>query len=319
MMATISPPPAVSAAESGATRVPTLAQAVRELRLHGAGGMAEWQTLLGQLAAQVQARDDALTARRSSAKLKRLGVAGIVVIAAMVLAWKTEIFVGAGAAIAGIWADFVLMKLPGADYVGTERINFLRKIVDALAAIAPGGNVRLAAQLNAARSIPEVALPRGSGTERGEREDAWLRGSLQGIPGLRLSWQATEWRTVKLSRKTNQRGKSKTKAKFAYASRLAARLDADHALFALSADKAPPPGPEGAIDARKTPRGYTIRGWRERSAKTLLGSTDVREELAALRVKDTHEWFGEPASALVALIQLCEARLAPRGAKKGGA
>ena len=316
-MATMNPAPAASAAASGATRVPTLAQAGRELRLHGAGGMAEWQALLGQLAAHVRARDEALTARRKSAKFKRFGLAGIVVLAAVVLAWKSEIVVGVVAAIAGIWAVFALMKLPGADYVGMERIDFVRRIVDALAAIAPSGSVRLAAQLNAARSIPAVVLPGGIGVERGEREDAWLRGSLQGVPGLRLSWQTTEWRTVSLRRTRNKRGKTKTKAKLAYASRLAARLDADHALFALNADNAPQPGPQGVIDARKTPRGYTIRGWRERSAKMLLGSTDVREELEALREKGAHEWFGEPANALVTLMQLCEARLVLRGAKGG--
>lgn len=317
-MPSMNPLPADSAAASTATRVPSLAQAVRELRLHGAGSIAEWQALLGPLAAQVRARDDALMARRKTARLKRFGAAGIVVLAAFILASKIEIAIVMVAAVVGILAVFALMKLPPAEFAGTERIDFLRAIVDALATIAPSGNVRLAARLNSAGGVPAVTLPRGVGEARGEREDAWLRGSLQGIPGLRVSWQATEWRTVSLRQTKNRRGKTKTKAKLAYASRLAARLDADHALFALNADKPPPPGPAGVIDARKTPRGYTVRGWRERKAKTLLGSTDVREALAALREqRGAQQWFGEPASTLVSLMGLCEARLVLRGTKGG--
>ena len=315
---------APSAAKSDVTRVPTLEQAARELRLHGAGAMAEWQALLGPLAVQVRAQDQAVAAWRKSAKRKQVVAAAIAAVAALCLGLAgvfviglAAIILGVAVALAGIFAARLFIKMPDANFTGTERIDFVRGLVDAIAAVAPDGRLRLAAQLDSGRSVPEVAPPSQPGEARGEREDAWLRGSLQGIPGLRLSWQATEWRVVRMSQKVNPRGKTKFKAKYAYASRLVARIDADHALFALKSEPAPAGGPEGVIDARKTARGYTVRGWRERSAKTLLDSTDVGEALGGLREKGAQEWFGEPASALLALMRLCEERLVLRGAKEG--
>jgi hypothetical protein len=297
--------------------MPTLAQAMSELRLHGSGGVAEWQALLGSLATQVRTQDDALAARRNKIwRRKKFGALalGLLFIYLCLFASESTGKFGAIVLFAGVFA-LIFIKVPYAGHVGTERIDFIRGIVDALAVIVPAGRIRLAAQLSVARGSPEVAFTGGADTARGEREDAWLRGSLQGIPGLRLSWQATEWRTVTMRRKKNARGKTKQKAKLAYASRLATRLDADHALFAL-ADQPPPVELKCVVDARKTPRGYTIRGWRERAVKLPLGSTNVREELAEMQARGGRDCFGEPAGTLVTLMKYCETRLVQRGAKE---
>jgi hypothetical protein len=307
------------AALAGPEHVPDVAQAMRELRLHGTGSLGQWKELVGPLAAEIKARDEALNAKRSSATAKRWAGAGGALALAIVIGVFTHFVVGIAVFLAGVVVAIKLVPVPPPEYAGTERIEFVGKLVDSFGANAPNARLRLVVNLNASRGVPHVALPSGFGeaTERGEREDAWMRGSLQGIPGLRLSWQATEWRTVVLRRKKSRgsrKVKIKEKAKMAYATRLAARLDADHALYAL----APEPGKQltgEAIDARKTPRGYTVRGWRDRAAKTTLASTDVLEALAGLREKNGSTWFGEPFSALADLMRSCEARLVERGAK----
>jgi hypothetical protein len=293
-------------------RIPAFEQASRELRLHGMGPIADWQPVVAKLHEHIRARDAALAAQRGSAKTKRwIGVA-VVLIPAVFLLLKVHPVAGIAAAILGIVAVFLIVKLPKPDFIGTERAEFVSRLVQDLAGIAPEASIGLSAQLDSRHGVPSVALPGGlsATTKRGEREDAWLRGTLQGIPGLRLSWQATEWRTISLMRKKNARGKVKTKGKLALATRLAARLDADRALFTLN--EQPPPAGNQHVDVRKTPRGFIVRGWSERSAKTALGSTDVPEALAELREKGAAEWFGDKAADLIGLMRLCELRLAPR-------
>jgi hypothetical protein len=302
-----------AAPASAAARLPALAQAMKELRVHGAADCAQWRTLLGQLAAHVRSRDAALARSRRSANMMRIVGVVVVAIVGFYIAFKFHPFAGVVVAIAGGALAFVLIKLPKAAFIGMERIDFVRRIVDELGTLVPEGRIGLSAHLDSGHGIPAVALPGGlrQADVRGEREDAWLRGSLHGIPGLRLSWQATEWRTVSLRRRKNPRGKIKSKAKLALAIRLAARLDADRALFAINPAKAVPTK-EAVIDVRETPRGFTVRGWRERSGKTMLSSTNVLDALASLRARDDRQWFGEAPATLLSLMKLCEERLAPR-------
>jgi hypothetical protein len=115
-----------------------------------------------------------------------------------------------------------------------------------------------------------------------------------------------------------RRTKIKTKAKFALATRLSVRLDADRTLFAAK-DLPAKSGTltEGAIEMRAMPHGWSIRAKRDAVVKTALRSANVAESLAALRAQGRKECFGVPAAALVALMKLCEGRLAPAAAKGG--
>src|SRR4051812_7314533 len=158
-------------------RIPALDQATRELRLHGMGPVLQWQPLLQGLAGHVRSRDQAVAAKRDSAKGKRWIGIGIALLVGIAAGFLFKHFMP-GLVIAGIGVGAValLIRVPKADYVGPERADFVRRLVDDLAKIAPASTVGLSAQLDGRHGVPAVALKSSSTMERGEREDAWLRG-----------------------------------------------------------------------------------------------------------------------------------------------
>ena len=114
----------------------------------------------------------------------------------------TRSIAGIPVAIVGVVAAFFLFKLPPANFIGEERVKFVRELLALFADIAPQGQLKLAAQLDARLSLPAAELPSGSDNALvvQEKKEAWLSGASRAIPGLRLAWQVIEWRNVKLVR-----------------------------------------------------------------------------------------------------------------------
>jgi hypothetical protein len=287
--------------------------------LKGVAPVEEWKKRIAGLSAQIHARDTALAQRRAAVKKKRNIAIGAVVVAAMAglaVMWPVGVAIG----IAGAIAINLKLKPPPADFVGEERAIFVRDLVALLSDVAPSGALELAAQLDARRGLPPAELPKGSDNAivTQERKEDWLSGSFAAIPGLRLAWHITEWRTVKLARKkiVRRKTKIKTKAKFALATRLAVRLDVDRTLFALKPIANPQRAQDGdsTVDVRERPSGWSLRARRDLVQKTQLWTADVVDSLAALREQGKAEYFGQPAASLINLMKLCEGRLLPAAA-----
>ena len=293
--------------------------------LKGSAPVAEWRKRIEALSASIHARDAELAKQRAAVKKKRNIAIGVAVLIGAVVCIVTKSPFGIPVIIVGAIAAAFAFKPPPADFIGEERVKFVHELVGLLADIAPNGALRLAAQLDARRAVPPVELPKGSDDAlvSKEKKEAWLSGSIAAIPGMRLGWQVTEWRTVKLARRTVRRRKTKikTKAKFSLATRLAVRLDVDRTLFALKPIANPQRAQDGesTVEVRERPGGWSLRGRRELKQKTPLWSVDLAEGLATLREQGKSEFFGQPAAALVNLMKLCEGRLLPAAAAKGAA
>ena len=285
--------------------------------LKGIAPVGEWRQRIDALGGQIHARDAALAKKRAAVKNKRNIAIGVAVVAGAGVGFAIAVPAGVVLAIGGAIAAAFLFKPPAADFIGEERVIFVRELVALLADIAPKGPLKLAAQLDPRLGVPPAALPEGTedAVVTKEKKEAWLSGSIAAIPGLRLGWQVTEWRSVKLARKTVRRRKTKikTKAKFALATRLAVRLDVDRALFALKPVVNPqrPQDGDSQVEVRERPGGWSLRGRRDVAQKTPLWSVDVADGLATLREQGKAEFFGQPAAALINLMKLCEGRLMP--------
>jgi len=285
--------------------------------LKGIAPVTEWRQRIDALGARIHARDAELVKKRAAVKRKRNIAIGVAVVAGIVVCFAAESAYGIGVGIIGAIAAAFLLKPPAADFIGEERVTFVRELVALLADIAPKGPLRFAAQLDPRVGVPLVALPKGTkdALVSKEKKEAWLSGSIAAIPGLRLAWQVTEWRTVKLARKTVRRRKIKvkTKAKFALATRLAVRLDVDRTLFALKPVANPQRTQDGdsQVEVRERPGGWSLRGRRDLAQKTPLWTVDVADGLAKLREQGKAEFFGQPAAMLINLMKLCEGRLSP--------
>ena len=292
--------------------------------LKGSAPVAQWRQRIEALRGRIHARDAELKKTRDAVKTKRNITIGVAVVIGIVVCVATKSAAGIVVAIAGAIAAAFMFKPPPPDFIGEERVDFVRELVALLADIAPNGALKLAAQLDARRGIPPAELPKGSDDAlvTKEKKEDWLSGSIAAIPGLRLGWQVTEWRTVKLARRTVRRRKTKikTKAKFALATRLAVRLDVDRTLFALKPVANPQRAQDGEsqVEVRERPGGWSLRGRRELKQKTPLWSVDVAEGLATLREQRKAEFFGQPAAALINLMKLCEGRLMPAPAPGKG-
>lgn len=285
--------------------------------LKGIAPVAQWRKRIDALTATIHARDLEVAQKRAAVKKKRNIAIGVAILVGVVVCIATKSAAGIPVIIIGAIAAVFLFKPPPPDFIGEERVKFLHQLVGLLADIAPNGALRLAAQLDARRAVPPAELPKGSDDAivSQEKMEAWLSGSIAAIPGLHLGWQVTEWRTVKLARRTVRRRKTKvkTKAKFSLATRLAVRLDVDRTLFALKPIANPQRAQDGesTVEVRERPGGWSLRGKRELKHKTPLWSVDLAEGLATLREQGKSEFFGQPAAALVNLMKLCEGRLLP--------
>ena len=295
--------------------------------LKGSAPVAEWRKRIHALGERIHARDAEVAKQRAAVKKKRNIAIGVAVLVGVVVCIATKSPFGIPVIIIGAIAAVFLFKPPPADFIGEERVTFTRELVAMLGDIAPAGRLSLAAQLDARRALPPAELPKGSDDAlvTKEKKEAWLSGSMAAIPGLRLGWQVTEWRTVKLARKTVRRRKTKikTKAKFSLATRLAVRLDVDRTLFALKPIANPQRAQDGesTVEVRERPGGWSLRGRRELKQKTPLWSVDMAEGLATLREQGKSEFFGQPAASLINRMKLCEGRLLPaaKAAAKGAA
>jgi hypothetical protein len=278
--------------------LPSPEQVRKELRLHGTAPVAQWRTLLGAVGEAVAAQDAELAARKRRHGIVTASSVALL-IASFVLGVKfgPGFFAGVLLAVTGFgWAAMNRVK---ESLVGTERIRFTERVLAELDALVPGASVRLTAQLHESRSACE---------------DAWLRGTLAGVRGLRLSWRCTEWRTVRLRVKRNPRGKVKSKAKATLVSRLTVRIDADRALFKAAAG--PGKSATETFDLRKSRRGYVVRGWREPRWSGPIPAGHVTSVEAA-REGRVERLFGEKPESLLELMRQCERWLAPRGGLTG--
>ena len=283
--------------------------------LKGVAPVEEWKKRIAALSAKIHARDKELKQKRAAMKKKRYIAMGVAVAIGAGVGFWVHPFAGIALAIAGMIVAGYVFKPPPADFVGEERAIFVRDLVALLSDIAPNGALKLAAQLDARRGLPPAELPKGSDNAivTREKKEDWLSGSFAAIPGLRLAWHITEWRTVKLARKkvVRRKTKIKIKAKFALATRLAVRLDVDRTLFALKSIANPQRAQDGdsTVDVRERPSGWSLRARRDLVQKTQLWTADVVDSLDTLREQGKAEYFGQPAASLINLMKLCEGRL----------
>jgi hypothetical protein len=305
-----------------------MAEVSGSYELKGSAPVEEWRKRVDALGGEIHARDAELEKKRAAVKTRRNITIGAAVVIGIVVCIATKSAAGVAVAIVGAIIAAFFFKPPPADFIGEERVTFVRELIALLADIAPNGPLRLAAQLDGRVGVPLAELPSGSADAvvSKEKKEAWLAGSIAAIPGLRLGWQVTEWRTVKLMRRTVRRRKTKikTKAKFSLATRLAVRLDVDRALFAMKPVANPQRAQDGesTVEVRERPGGWSLRGRRDLVQKTPLWSADVADGLATLREQGKAEFFGQPAAALINLMKLCEGRLLPAtlpAAAKGSA
>ena len=332
MNATVEKPPAAKPAPPPdaipATR-PDAAACAQSLRVEGTLPAAQWGAVLDGIAAEIQRRNGIAAAKRAAATTKRW----VVAVLALVAAGATGFFLGGELAIvvfiAGVIATFVVVRMPPVDVIGAERLGFVRELVDEFAMAAGKARLGLKAQLDARRAIDDRPLEGGSGNARSQRtrEEGWLRGELSGLPGLYLGWSVTEWHTLTRVRKRNARGRTKTKAKLAIARRFNARLDADGALFRSAVSRSGGSmQPQGLVEVRETPKGWSVRGRHEYQGKFALHHPDdlgaSLEELrkgTGYKGRDREDVFGQYASTLIYLMKQCEQKLQPHlpeGAKR---
>jgi len=299
-----------------------MADVAHPYQLNGIRRIDHWKARLERAGREIRGRDALLKKKRAEAKNRRIAACLTGLLPGGALAfWNPP--VGVFAALAGAFAGYWLVKIPKADFIGAERIDFVSTLVNELALIAPKSRISLSASLDARHAMPTAMLPGGWNNAEvvRERAEKWLKGHLAAIPGLRLSWHAKEWRTVKLVRKRTIRRKKikiKTKSKFSIAKSLWVSLDADQALYRFNqvpASKAAPGA--GALDTRETARGLSIRVRRHAVSRAVFNSADVAEELAGLRDKKQREFFGDSPGALLSLMKLCEERLVPVDSLKG--
>ena len=297
-----------------------MAQGTGLLELKGSARIGEWKQRIQAAAGAIHAHDAALAQKRAAVKKKRYVAIAVAVAIGIAVMFFAPVPVGIGIGIAGAIGAVFAFKPPPADFIGEERATFVRELVALLADIAPNGPLQMAAQLDTRLGVPPAELPAGSDNAlvAREKKEPWLSGSLATIPGLRLAWQVTEWRTVKLARKkvVRRKTKIKTKAKFALATRLAVRLDVDRTMFALKPTANPQRTQDGEsqVEVRERPGGWSLRGRRDIVQKTPLWTADVVSGLATLREQGKAEFFGQPAAALINLMKLCEGRLMPASA-----
>ena len=299
-----------------------MAEGTGNFQLKGVAPVEEWRKRVDLVAAQIHRRDAEMAKQIAAVKKKRniaIGVIvaiGIAVIAA--IGFHFIVHVGMGVVVAGWLLARFVFKPPPADFIGQERVKFVRELLALFADIAPKGLLKLAAQLDLRVAVPPAKLPKGSDSAivSEEKKEVWLSGASRAIPGLRLAWQVIEWRTVRIVRKTvrgARKTKIKTKAKFALATRLAVRLDVDRALFAMKPVANPQRAQDGesSVEVRERAGGWSLRGARDLKLKTPLWTADVLEAFATLREQGKTEWFGQPAASLINLMKLCEGRLLP--------
>lgn len=320
---TAKPPVAKSATPSDAipTAKPDAAACAQSLRVEGALPAAQWGAVLDAVAAEIQRRNDLAAAKRASATTRRW----VGAVLSLVAAGAAGLFLGFGfamaALVAGVIATFVLVRMPPVDVIGAERLGFVRELVDELAKGAGRARLGLKAQLDPRRAIDDHPLEGGTGNARSQRtrEEGWLRGELSGLPGLYLAWSVTEWHTLTRVRKRNARGRTKTKAKLAIARRFTARLDASGALFRSAVSRSGGTmQPQGLVEVRETPKGWSVRGRHEYQGKFALhhpddlgASLDELRKGTGYKGRDREDVFGQYASTLIYLMKQCEQKLKP--------
>jgi len=319
------PPPAFLATK------PDPATSASRLRVEGTLPAGEWKSVLDAVSLGVMHHNAGEEAKRSAAKLRRTIAFVVLVVMAGAIATvggqalgEAAIVVACVTFVVGLFMVFALVRVPGRDLVGEERVQFLSGLLAELGRIAPGARVSLAAQLDSRRAFDTRPLE-GSGPGRSvrDREDAWLRGELSGLRGLTLGWSVTEWNSITLVRKRNPRGKVKNKGKFSVARRFSVRIDADGALFSATPAAPASAGPGTVIEVRTQPRGYSVRARHDfKGGAALPDPAHVGESLVQIREnatrhgQDRADLFGEFASTLIHLMKQCEQRLAPRQSKK---
>ena len=308
---------------------PDPAVCAQALRVDGTLPAAQWAPVLDAVATEIQRRNEAAAAKRASATTKRWVGAGLSLAAAIAVAIFLGIELGVAALVAGVIATFVRVRMPPVDVIGAERLGFVRELVDEFAKAAGKARLGLKAQLDARRAIDDRPLEGGTGNARSQRtrEEGWLRGELSGLPGLYLGWSVTEWHTLTRVRKRNARGRTKTKAKLAIARRFTARLDANGAMFRSAVSRSGGAmQPQGLVEVRETPKGWSVRGRHEYQGKFALHHPDdlgaSLEELrkgTGYKGRDREDVFGQYASTLIYLMKQCEQKLQPHlpeGAKR---
>ena len=301
----------------------------QSLRVEGTLPAAQWGSVLDAVAAEIQRRNDVAAGKRASATTRRWVGAVLSLVAAGVAGYVAGFGFGIAALVAGIIATFVVVRMPPVDVIGAERLGFVRELVDEFAKGAGRARLGLKAQLDARRAIDDHPLEAGTGNARSQRtrEEGWLRGELSGLPGLHLGWSVTEWHTLTRVRKRNARGRTKIKAKLAIARRFTARLDANGAMFRAAVSRSGGAmQPQGLVEVRETPKGWSVRGRHEYQGKFALHHPDdLGASLEELRKgtgyqgRDREDVFGQYASTLIYLMKQCEQKLQPHlpeGAKR---
>jgi hypothetical protein len=311
-----------------ATR-PDPAMCAQTLWVDGTLPAREWAALLKSVGDAIASRNAASVSKRAAAGTKCIAALVVAVIVSFIVALNLGNELGVGVLVAGAILAAVLGKAPPIDGIGTERVGFVTALVEELARVAAGARIALCVQFDSRGAIDAKPLPGGRAAARDvtTREESWLRGELLGLRGLDLGWSVTEWHTLTRARTKNALGRVKTKAKLAIERRFAVRLDADGALFSSKVARGGGASqPDGLLEVRQTPRGWSVRCRHAYRGKfALLHPDDIGKSLLWLRNGtgyrrgDRSDIFGAQASTLIHLMKQCENQLAPRRPKKATA
>lgn len=323
------PPAANPAPDTIASTRPDPAACAQALQVDGTLPAAQWGKVLDAVAAEIERRNAETAAKRGSTKAKRWAAVAALAVAGIAVAVALDGTVGLILFVAGTIAVFRIFRMPTEKTIGVDRVGFVRELVGELAKGASRARLGLKAQLDPRKAIDDPALESGTGNARSQRtrEEGWLRGELAGLPGLYLGWSVTEWHTLTRVRKRNARGRTKTKAKLAIARRFTARLDADGAMFRSSVSRSGGTmQPQGLVEVRETPKGWSVRGRHEYQGKFALhhpddleASLDELRKGTGYKGRDREDVFGQYASTLIYLMKQCEQKLQPHlpeGAKR---
>ena len=296
---------------------PDAAGGARTFRVEGTLPAAKWGECLDAVGAAIAAYNAGVESKRARVRALRFAGVAFAAVVGIVLGFTPLWPLGIVVFALGSILPSTFLQVPPDDSIGTERLDFVRELLAELA--KTGGRVALSAQFDARRAIDDAPLASGTQSVR-TREENWLRGELQGLRGLFLGWTLTEWHTLTRVLKRNARGRTKFKAKLAIARRTSVRLDADGAMFASSVGRSGGTvQPQGLVEVRETPRGWSVRGRHEYLGKFALHyPDDLGASLAEIRRgtgyqgRDREDVFGRYPSTLVYLMKQCEQRLEPR-------
>ncbi len=264
---------------------------------------AQWVSLMDRVVALLKARRMAAEAKvKRQRLLKTLAMLGVIGagIACTAVFGPLGIILG----VAGATAVAFMYRIAPAEDVPVERVAFVHALAATFAEADAAARLSINAQFDYRRGLP-------AGAAGGEgKEDAWLEGRLDGLPGLRLAWRIVERPTASFASRPKRRRAAQTRFAMRVVRHIAVRMDARTDSY-----RAAPVSPDD-IEVRRSEGWISVRGKLRHSHKVKTRQEkSMAHAIQALRAKGRREFFAPRPADLVDLMKKCEQQLAPAGAR----